>query len=60
MLIMVTDDGNGLVRALEEQGIPAEIIGKTTGGNDKIVTNQDEIRYLEPTKPDEIYKISFN
>lgn len=60
MLIMVTDCGERLVKALEDEGIPATIIGSTNGGNDRIIANQEETRYLEPAKPDEIYKISFN
>ncbi len=56
-LLMVTADGRGLVKALEEEKIPASIIGSTNGTNDKIVMNQDEIRYLEPPAPDEIYKL---
>ena len=48
------------MKALEDEGIPAAIIGSTNGGNDRIIANQEETRYLEPAKPDEIYKISFN
>lgn len=58
-LIMLTQDGQGLVKKLEDEGISAAIIGSTNDGNDKIVTNQDETRYLEPPVPDEIYKLSF-
>ena len=56
---MVTEDGDALVEALEQEGISAAVIGMTTGGNDKIIRNQDETRYLEPTVPDEIWKIDF-
>lgn len=56
-LLMVAADGRGLVKALEEENIPACIIGSTNGTNDKIVVNQDETRYLEPPAPDEIYKL---
>lgn len=58
-LIMLTQDGQGLVKELEDQGIAAAVIGSMKDGNDKIITNQDEIRYLEPPVPDEIYKLSF-
>lgn len=58
-LLMVTADGRGLVKALEEEKIPACVIGSTNGTNDRIVVNRDETRYLEPPAPDEIYKISF-
>lgn len=58
-LVMLASDGRGLVRALEAEGIPAAIIGSTNGGNDKVIINKDETRYLEPAGPDEILKISF-
>ncbi|MDE6202916.1 MAG: hydrogenase maturation factor [Lachnospiraceae bacterium] len=56
-LLMAAADGRGLVKALEEEKIPACVIGSTNGTNDKIVVNQEEIRYLEPPAPDEIYKL---
>lgn len=59
MLIMLTQDGQKLVENLENSGIPAFMIGSTNDGNDKIIVNQDETRYLEPPVPDEIYKLSF-
>ena len=58
-LLMVTENGDALVEALMQEGISAAVIGMTTGGNDKIIRNQDETRYLEPTVPDEIWKIDF-
>lgn len=58
-LIMLTKEGQKLVEKLEETGIAAALIGSTNDGNDKIIANQDEFRYLEPPVPDEIYKIAF-
>lgn len=58
-LVMVTADGRGLVRALEDRGTAASMIGCTNKSNDRIIRNQDETRYLEPAAPDEIFKISF-
>ncbi len=46
-LIMVTEDGIGLVKALEAVGIPAAVIGRTTDDNDKKILNGEEVRYLE-------------
>ena len=46
-LIMVTDDGRGLLEALNEAGISATIIGKTMDNNDKKIINGSEIRYLD-------------
>ncbi|MBQ8591804.1 MAG: AIR synthase family protein [Lachnospiraceae bacterium] len=56
-MLMVTENGYDLVRALEQDGIPATVVGKTTGNNDRVVINEDERRFLEPSKPDELYKV---
>lgn len=56
-LLMVADNGYDLVRALEEKHIPAAVIGKTMDNNDRVVINEDERRFLEPAKPDEMYKV---
>lgn len=56
-LIMVTDDGFELKRMLEREHIPATVIGKIRNGNDRVVINDDERRFLEPPKPDELYKV---
>ena len=37
--------------------IPAAVIGQTTDGNDRIIQNGEEIRYLDLPKPDQIRKI---
>lgn len=58
-LIMLIKNGQELVNHLEAEGIGAFVIGSTNDGNDKIIRNQDETRYLEPPAPDEIYKLSF-
>lgn len=46
-LLIAAPDGETMVKALREEGIPAAVIGKLTSGNDKILHNDDEIRYLE-------------
>ncbi len=56
-LLMVTEDGQELAEKLKEIGISAAVIGRTNKGNDKTVTNQDEVRYLTMPAPDEIFKI---
>ncbi len=56
-MMITTDDGAGLVRKLEKEGIHAVVIGRTNAGNDKILTNGEEIRYLDKPQPDELYKI---
>lgn len=59
-LLMAGRDGFSLVGRLQEAGIPAAVIGVTTRGNDRLVRNGEESRYLGPPGPDEIYKVSFN
>ena len=56
-LLMVTDDGLGLVRELEREKIPAAVIGKIREGNDRVVINEEERRFLEPPKADELYQV---
>ena len=56
-LIMVTEDGNGLVTALAREEIPAVIVGRTTDSNDRILYNEEEKRYLDMPKTDQIYYV---
>ena len=56
-LLIVAEDGDGMVKALQEAGIPAAVIGRTTDNNDKVLHNGEEIRFLEPARPDEIGKV---
>ena len=56
-LLIATEDGNGLVMELEKENIPAVIIGKATEGNDRVLINEEERRFLETTQTDEIYKV---
>ena len=55
-LLMTAEDGPGLVLALEEAGIPAVIVGKVTDSKDRILRNEDEVRYMDRPKQDEIYR----
>lgn len=55
-LIMIADNGYDLVSLLQREGIEATVAGKITEGNDRIIINEDEVRYLEPPKSDEVYK----
>ncbi len=56
-MLMTSDHGHDLVRAIEQAGIKATVIGKVTAGNDRVLINEDERRFLEPPKSDELYKI---
>ena len=50
VLLIVVEDGIKLVEELNKVGIDANIIGKVCEHNNKIVHNQDEMRYLDPPK----------
>ena len=56
-LLMTAESGTDLIRELEKEGISAVIVGKTTAGNDRVILNEDEKRFLEPPKPDQMYQI---
>lgn len=56
-MLIATDNGHDLVRELAKADIHATVIGKITDGNDRIVTNDGEVRFLEPPKSDELYKV---
>ncbi len=55
-LVMTTEDGDGLVQALNREGIPAVVVGKITDSNDRIILNDEEKRYLDKPKMDEIHR----
>lgn len=55
--IFAADNGYDAVRTLDKSGIHAAVIGKTTEGNDRVVINGDEKRFLTPRVKDEIFKI---
>lgn len=56
-LLMVTEKGEELVLKLKAAGIPAGVIGRTMVGNDRILINEEEKRYLEPMRKNESEKI---
>lgn len=56
-MLMATEDGVGLVQALQQQGIHAVIVGKATDSNDRVILNDGERRFLEPPKVDELYNV---
>lgn len=55
--LMVTADGKALTDALGKNQIHGAAIGRLTAGNDKIIHNGEDVRYLDRPAPDEIYKI---
>lgn len=56
-LVMTAWEGDALVHSLEEQGILATVVGKITEGKERILINEDEVRYMERPKRDEIYRV---
>ena len=49
-LLMVTGEGRTLVEELASCGIYATVIGTIMDGNDKVIINEDEKRFLEPPR----------
>lgn len=56
-MIIITDQGNYVVDKLKAEGIAAAVIGRIIEGNDRVIINEEERRYLEPPKSDELYKV---
>lgn len=56
-LLVVTEKGEEMAEQFKNCGIYASVIGKITDGKDRIAVNGDEVRYLEPPRGDEIYKL---
>lgn len=55
-LIMVAENGEALAGELARQQIPAVVIGRTTGGKDRILYNEEEKRFLDMPQMDQIYR----
>lgn len=56
-MLIGCSNGNLLVEELEKAGIHAAVIGRATQGNDRIIINGEETRFLVPAGSDELYKI---
>lgn len=56
-MMIAAKDGYGLVRKLKQAGIEAAVVGKATDGNDRILRNGEDTRYLDKPQSDELYKI---
>jgi hydrogenase maturation factor len=54
-LLITTQDGDELVEKLNAAGIAAAVIGHTTDSNDRVICRDEEKRFLEPARGDEIY-----
>lgn len=53
-LLLVTEQGERLRWELEAAGIPATVIGRLTNGNDRVLLHEDERRFLELPKMNEL------
>ena len=56
-LLMTCENGNALVEALGQAGIPAAVVGKITDSRDRLILNEGEARYLDRPHEDSIYAI---
>ena len=56
-MLIACPNGGRLAEIFRKRGLDARVIGHTTDGNDRIIRYDEEIRYLEPPKIDEYYKI---
>ncbi len=55
-LLAVCEDGEALVELLAKKDIAAVVVGKITDGKDRLIRNEDEVRYLDRPRTDEIYR----
>lgn len=55
-MLIGTDHGSQLVEALKRAGIHSAVVGRATEGNDRVIFNAEEKRFLEPPKSDELYR----
>lgn len=56
-VLMYTDQGKELVRVLQEAGITASLLGRTSDTRERIITGGAEVRYMDRPQPDELNKI---
>ncbi|MBO4902971.1 MAG: hypothetical protein J5518_09280 [Lachnospiraceae bacterium] len=56
-LLVVAKNGFLMQQQLRAEGIDAELIGNIAPGNDRVITNDTETRYLTLPQVDEIYQI---
>ena len=55
-LIIASPEGTAVVEALAAEGIPAVIVGRFTDSNERLILNEDEVRYMDRPQRDDIYK----
>ena len=55
-MLIGTDHGSRLVEELKKAGIHSAVVGYATTGNDRVIGNGEERRFLEPPKTDELFR----
>lgn len=55
-MLIGTEHGSRLAEELKKAGIHSAVVGFATEGNDRVIKNGDEIRFLEPPKTDELFR----
>ena len=55
-LLTTCENGCDIINMLHQNGIEAAVIGKVTSGNDRIIHNSEEDRFLGLPEQDEIYR----
>ena len=55
-LLFLSLESEAVIAALAEKGIGAKVIGKVTDSNDRVLINEEEVRFLEPNRVDEYEK----
>lgn len=56
-LVIATRRGAAVVQALAAAGIEAVVVGHLQEGHDRVITNEGELRYLEPPRTEEMQKL---
>lgn len=54
-LLMTAADGALLTDALTAEGIPAVVVGRTTDGKDRLIVNDEEVRFLDRPHSDSLF-----
>jgi hydrogenase maturation factor len=55
-LLIGTNQAEALIGALAQEGIPAAVIGRVTDGNDRIIRNGEDVRFLDRPQQEEWYR----
>jgi hydrogenase maturation factor len=56
-MLMAARDGSAVADAFAAAQLPAVVIGRATAGNDRVLFQGEERRFLETAQTDEIHKI---